>query len=221
MKNINPKQKLLSKKKVVEIFKIWQNNNPSPTTELKYQNGFQLLIAVILSAQATDKSVNLACEKLFKDVKTPEDLATLGESKIIPYIKSIGLFRSKAKNLNIMAGQLINKFNSQIPNEELKLRSLAGVGIKTAQVILNTLFDKPTIAVDTHVFRVCNRLGICYEETPEKLSQILPKAIPESFHRYAHHWLILHGRYTCLARNPLCKNCNVKMYCNFTLIKND
>lgn len=168
-----------------------------------------------MSAQATDKSVNLATAELFKVVRTPQELIHLGEKNLITYIKSIGLYKTKAKNLILMAKTLESKFTNIIPDNEKDLLSLAGVGLKTAGVILNTLYNQPTIAVDTHVFRVCNRMGIAKADSPEKLTKILPSVIPPKFHQHAHHWLILHGRYVCVARKPKCETCNVREYCDF------
>ncbi len=201
------------KKTVSEIFKIWQNLQPQPQTELVYTNNYTLLVAVILSAQATDISVNKVTQSLFKIVDNPQKMLEIGEEKLKKYISTIGLFNGKASNIIKMSKILIEKFNGQIPQNFEQLNSLPGVGRKTANVVLNCAFGIPTIAVDTHVFRVANRLGLVSEINEEKTEKALLKIIPKEFLQYAHHWLILHGRYVCKARKPDCQNCQIAKFC--------
>jgi endonuclease-3 len=201
------------KKTVSEIFKIWQNLQPQPQTELVYTNNYTLLVAVILSAQATDISVNKVTQSLFKIVDNPQKMLEIGEEKLKKYISTIGLFNGKASNIIKMSKILIEKFNGQIPQNFEQLNSLPGVGRKTANVVLNCAFGIPTIAVDTHVFRVANRLGLVSEINEEKTEKALLKIIPQEFLQYAHHWLILHGRYVCKARKPDCQNCQIAKFC--------
>jgi endonuclease-3 len=198
-----------------QIFEIWQKNNPHPKTELEFTNNFTLLVAVVLSAQSTDIGVNKATKNLFKIADTPQKMLDLGEEKLKKYISTIGLFNGKAKNIIILSEQLIKLHNSEVPNDFESLKNLAGVGQKTANVVLNCAFGAPTIAVDTHVFRVANRLGIVDETNPEKTEKSLLKKIPKKFLFYAHHWMILHGRYVCQARKPNCKNCQIEKFCKF------
>ncbi len=201
------------KKTVSEIFKIWQNLQPQPQTELVYTNNYTLLVAVILSAQATDISVNKVTQSLFKIVDNPQKMLEIGEEQLKKYISTIGLFNGKASNIIKMSKILIEKFNGQIPQNFEQLNSLPGVGRKTANVVLNCAFGIPTIAVDTHVFRVANRLGLVSEINEEKTEKALLKIIPKEFLQYAHHWLILHGRYVCKARKPDCQNCQIAKFC--------
>jgi endonuclease-3 len=201
------------KKTVSEIFKIWQNLQPQPQTELVYTNNYTLLVAVILSAQATDISVNKVTQSLFKIVDNPQKMLEIGEEKLKKYISTIGLFNGKASNIIKMSKILIEKFNGQIPQNFEQLNSLPGVGRKTANVVLNCAFGIPTIAVDTHVFRVANRLGLVSEINEEKTEKALLKIIPQEFLQYAHHWLILHGPYVCKARKPDCQNCQIAKFC--------
>lgn len=205
----------MNNKKIREIFLRFQKTDPHPTTELVYHNHFELLIAVILSAQATDKSVNKATEKLFSIANTPEKLLKLGEEGLQAYIKTIGLYRAKAKNIMTTCKMLVEKFDSQVPRQREALESLAGVGRKTANVILNTCFSEPTIAVDTHIFRVSNRIGLAKAKTPLAVEKQLQKRIPEEFIRHAHHWLVLHGRYVCVARKPHCPQCIIRDLCEY------
>lgn len=205
----------MNKDKRYELYDILAKTNPSPKTELAFENHFQLLIAVLLSAQATDISVNKATDILFKDIKTPEDLVNMGEEKFRNHIKQIGLFNAKAKNGIMTANILINKHSSQVPNSRDELESLPGVGRKTANVVLNEGFGVPTIAVDTHVFRVSNRTGLAKGKTPTDVEKKLLKNTPKEFMMGAHHWLILHGRYICKARKPLCHHCPVSHLCDF------
>lgn len=201
--------------KIRTIFQRFQKQNPHPTTELNYRSHFELLIAVILSAQATDKSVNKATAELFKLANTPEKIVKLGEIKLKTYIQTIGLYKNKAKNIIATCRILINQFHSQVPDEREALESLPGVGRKTANVILNTCFRQPTIAVDTHIFRVANRIGLAKGNTPLAVEQQLLQNIPKQFIHDAHHWLILHGRYVCVARKPRCPECIIRDLCEY------
>lgn len=205
----------MTPKTVRQIFTCFQQQNPHPTTELHYHSVFELLIAVILSAQATDVSVNKATVNLFKVANTPEAMQNLGEEKLKSYIKTIGLWQSKAKNIIKTCALLIEKYDRKVPDTREALESLPGVGRKTANVILNTAFHKPTIAVDTHIFRVANRIGIAKGKTPLAVERALEKNIPAKFIQNAHHWLILHGRYVCTARNPRCAECPISAFCEY------
>ncbi|MGI9199938.1 MAG: endonuclease III [Woeseiaceae bacterium] len=189
--------------------------NPSPDTELNYKNPFELLISVILSAQATDISVNKATDKLYPVAATPEAIHALGVAGLKPFIRTIGLFNSKAENIIKTCRLLIDEYDSQVPRSREALESLPGVGRKTANVILNTAFGEPTIAVDTHIFRVSNRTGIAKGKTPLEVEKRLLRLTPEEFKKDAHHWLILHGRYTCKARRPLCSECRIIDWCEY------
>jgi endonuclease-3 len=197
------------------IFTSLAEANPKPTTELTYKSNFELLIAVMLSAQATDISVNKATRKLFDLADTAETMLALGEKKIKREIKSIGLFNTKTKNIINTCQILIEKHQGLVPKVRSQLEALPGVGRKTANVILNTAFGEPTIAVDTHVFRVANRTGLARGKTPLAVEQGLLNIVPNPFIHNAHHLLILHGRYTCVAREPLCYNCTIRSYCEF------
>lgn len=205
----------MSPRNINKIFELFNEINPNPTTELVYQTPFQLLIAVILSAQATDVSVNKATEHLFKSAPTAQSIYNLGESGLIKYIKSIGLFNSKAKNIIKTCEILLSKYNGEIPKTREELEALPGVGRKTANVILNTAFNQPTIAVDTHLFRVSQRIGLANGKTPLAIEKILLKIIPAKWLSRAHHWLILHGRYICTARNPKCLQCPIRKLCDY------
>jgi len=205
----------LNKIKRTRIFSILREQNPSPTTELVYQTPFELLISVILSAQATDVAVNRATKKLYAVANTPEKIHTLGLSKLKSYIKTIGLYNNKANNIIETCRLLVEKFNSEVPKDREPLESLPGVGRKTANVVLNTAFDEPTIAVDTHIFRVSNRTGIASGKNVTQVEQRLLKFVPNEFKRDAHHWLILHGRYTCIARSPRCGSCIIFDECEW------
>lgn len=219
--NSTAKRKLLkpvkskSQQRIAEIFKRFKMHNSHPTTELQYSNHFELLIAVILSAQATDKSVNLATPALFKVAKTPQAMLDLGESGLRHYIKTIGLYNSKAKNIIRACEILVNQFHGNIPNVRADLESLPGVGRKTANVILNTAFGEATIAVDTHIFRVAQRLGLAKGATPLAIEQQLYQCIPPRYLKDAHHWLVLHGRYICQARKPKCEQCFLQDLCPY------
>ena len=205
----------MNKAKRRAIFERLRAANPSPTTELNYTNPFQLLVAVILSAQATDKSVNQATDKLFEIVTQPADAVVLGEAGLKPYIKHIGLFNNKAKNIVQASRLIIEKHEGKIPHDRQKLEALPGVGRKTANVILNTAFGQPTIAVDTHIFRVANRTGLAPGRNVREVEEKLERSVPSEFKRDAHHWLILLGRYTCLARTPRCPGCLILDLCEF------
>ncbi len=205
----------MNKKKRLEIFQRLKAHNPHPTTELIYQDTFQLLISVILSAQATDKSVNKATETLFIDAGNPEKMYALGTEQLEGYIKQIGLYRTKAKNIIKTCQILIEQHQSTVPNNRKDLEALAGVGRKTANVILNTAFQQPTMAVDTHIFRVGNRTKIGTGKNPLEVEKNLLKNIPKDFLLDAHHWLILHGRYTCIARKPRCGSCIIEDLCEY------
>lgn len=202
-------------KVATEIFKVFTKINPKPTTELKYKNNFELLISVILSAQATDVSVNKATKNLFKLANNPKSILQLGLTGLKQEIRTIGLYNNKAKNIIKTCEYLISKHNGRVPKDREALEQLPGVGRKTANVILNTAFSKPTIAVDTHVFRVANRTGLAKGETPIKVEHGLLSVIPKKYLINAHHHLILHGRYVCLARKPLCYKCNITNHCAF------
>jgi endonuclease III len=199
------------------MFARWQNANPEPKGELQSVNPFTFLVAVVLSAQATDESVNRATGPLFKVAHTPEKMAALGVEKLSDYIKTIGLFRGKAKNVIALSGELIAKHASEVPDDRAALEALPGVGRKTANVVLNSVFGHPTIAVDTHLFRLGNRLKLAPGKDVETVERKLMKSVPDKYKRYAHHWLILHGRYICKARKPECWRCPINDLCPFTL----
>jgi endonuclease-3 len=201
--------------KAEHIFAILAHDTPAPRTELVYTTPFSLVIAVLLSAQATDKQVNIATKKFFTIADTPEKMIELGLDKIENYVKSIGLYKTKAKNILATSLKLRDEFNSQIPDTREALETLPGVGRKTANVVLNELYNQPTMAVDTHIFRVANRTGLAKGTTPLSVENQLLKAIPKKYLLYAHHHLILHGRYVCKARNPECKNCVIYAFCNY------
>ena len=205
----------MNKENITEIFKRLKKHNPAPTTELNYASPFELLIAVILSAQATDKGVNKATDELYKVANTPEDILALKERGLKKYIKTIGLFNTKAKNIIKTCKILVDEYDSQVPEDRQALESLPGVGRKTANVILNTAFGHPTIAVDTHIFRVSNRTGIAPGKTVLEVEKKLLKVVPTRYKQDAHHWLILHGRYTCIARKPRCGSCVIEDLCEF------
>ncbi len=205
----------LTKAEAEELFARLAEKQPDPRTELEYANPYTLLVAVVLSAQATDKSVNKATEPLFKTVKTPQAMVELGEEGLAPYIKTIGLWRNKTKNVIALSEALIAQHSGKVPHDREALQALPGVGRKTANVVLMEAFGEATIAVDTHVFRVSNRTGLAYGNTPDEVEAGLMKIVPHKFLRGAHHWLILHGRYVCLARRPDCPNCVVRDICRF------
>jgi len=197
------------------IFAQLRAANPSPTTELQYRTPFELLVAVVLSAQATDRSVNLATRGLFEVAGTPQEMAALGEDGLIPHIRTIGLFRTKARNLAKLAKLLVEQHGGEVPRSREALEALPGVGRKTANVVLNTAFGEPTIAVDTHIFRVANRTGLAPGRNVDEVEQRLEKFVPGEFRQDAHHWLILHGRYVCKARKPECWRCTIAPWCEY------
>ena len=205
----------MNRDKRIAIFSRLRSQNPNPTTELEYSSEFELLIAVILSAQATDVGVNKATRKLYPVANTPETILALGVDGLSEYIKTIGLFNSKAKNVIATCKLLVEQHASQVPDDRASLEALPGVGRKTANVILNTAFGQPTIAVDTHIFRVSNRTGIAPGKTVLEVEKRLLRLVPDEFKLDAHHWLILHGRYTCIARKPRCGSCCIEDLCEF------
>jgi len=200
---------------IFAFFSALAELNPHPETELEFGNTYQLLVAVVLSAQATDVGVNKATRALFAKVKTPEQMVALGEEGLKEHIKTIGLFNSKARNVIALSEQLIAGHGGAVPRDREALTALPGVGRKTANVVLNCAFGEETFAVDTHVFRVSNRTGLARGKTPEKVEALLEKRVPQPFRRHAHHWLILLGRYTCKARKPECRRCPVVAQCGF------
>ena len=198
-----------------EFFRRLREIDPNPKSDLEYASPFELLVAVILSAQATDKSVNLATQKLYPRANTPATILALGEEKLITYIQSIGLYRTKAKNVIATCRMLIEQHGGKVPHDRAALEALPGVGRKTANVVLNVAFGEPTMAVDTHIFRISNRMGLAPGKDVVAVEQKLLKVVPSEFGLHAHHWLILHGRYTCIARKPKCGQCAVYDICGF------
>jgi len=196
-----------------KIFEAFHKKDPDPKTELASTNHYTLLVAVVLSAQSTDIGVNKATKELFKIVHTPEEILSLGEGKLKQYIKTIGLFNTKAKNIINLSRKLVDEYHSQVPSSLEELIKLPGVGTKTAKVVLNAAFKKPVIAVDTHVFRTSVRIGLSNKKTIKSVEEDLPKHIPDKWKLNAHHWLVLHGRYICKARTPLCSQCPISEYC--------
>lgn len=216
--NINIRIKtppILDKESVDHIFRIFQKNNPNPRSELDYKNTYTLLVAVTLSAQATDVGVNKATRDLFSIIDTPQKMVELGEEGLKDYIKSLNYYNTKARNVVALSRMLIETYNGNVPNTIEELEKLPGVGRKTASVVANVAFGKPYIAVDTHIFRVANRLPLVHTSTPLETQSLLEQLIPKEFLLYAHHWLILHGRYICKARKPDCPQCPVAAYCRF------
>jgi len=205
----------MTRDEVFEFFRRLAEDNPAPETELEFGNVYQLLVAVVLSAQATDVGVNKATRRLFAEVKTPEQMIALGEEGLKEHVKTIGLFNAKAKNVIALSEKLVAEHGGQVPAERDALVSLPGVGRKTANVVMNCAFGEETFAVDTHVFRVSNRTGLAMGKTPEQVEAKLEKRVPQPFRRHAHHWLILHGRCTCKARLPECWRCPVVDLCAF------
>ena len=197
------------------IYERFREANPDPRTELAYTTPFELLVAVVLSAQATDKSVNKATARLFPKANTPAAIARLGVDGLTPYINAIGLYRNKAKNVVELSRRLVAEHGGEVPRSREALEALPGVGRKTANVVLNVAFGEPTIAVDTHIFRVGNRTGLAPGKTPLEVELKLEKRVPPEFRLHAHHWLILHGRYVCVARKPKCWECAVARYCDY------
>jgi endonuclease-3 len=199
----------------LEIYRRLRARMPHPKSELQFSSPFELLIAVVLSAQATDRSVNLATARLFPVANSPRALLALGEAGLIPYIQTIGLFRTKAKNIAALCRQIIDEHGGEVPADHAALIKLPGVGRKTANVVLNVAFGQPTIAVDTHIFRVANRTGLAPGKTPDEVERKLVKFTPQEFVHDAHHWLILHGRYVCIARKPKCPECVIVDLCEY------
>ena len=197
------------------IFERWRSAEPHPRTELVYRTPYELLVSVVLSAQATDKSVNLATARLFPVANTPARICRLGEEKLAEYIRTIGLYRTKAKNVIGLSKILLEKHGEEVPRTREELENLPGVGRKTANVVLNVAFGEPTMAVDTHIFRVANRTGIAPGKDPLEVEEKLLKFVPPEFMTHAHHWLILHGRYTCVARTPRCPDCPIRDLCDY------
>ena len=220
-----PKKKIAAKKRlprpkikadqIAAIFERLETQNPEPKGELEHVNAYTLLVAVVLSAQATDAGVNKATRPLFKVANTPKKMVALGEEKVRDYVKTIGLFRGKAKNVIALSEQLIDKYGGEVPEDRDALVELPGVGRKTANVVMNMAFGHPTMAVDTHVFRLANRLGMAPGKDVLQVEEGLLKAVPEQYGLHAHHWLILHGRYVCVARKPKCFNCVIEDLCIF------
>jgi endonuclease-3 len=205
----------VTRAQVFEFFRRLAEANPAPATELEYSNPYTLLVAVVLSAQSTDVGVNLATRDLFKRVRTPQQMLALGEDALREQIKTIGLFNTKARNVIALSEALVRDFNGEVPRTREELERLPGVGRKTANVVLNTAFGQETFAVDTHIFRVGNRTGLAPGKTPLEVELKLEKIVPQPFRRDAHHWLILHGRYICKARTPLCWKCPVIDLCRY------
>lgn len=205
--------KLLNKEQIIEIFERFNEHNSNPQTELCAPNPYCLLVSVVLSAQATDKSVNLATGPLYKKVRTPEEMISLGEQGLISYIKSIGLYHSKAKHVMGLSRMLVEDFNSCLPDNMEDLLKLPGVGRKTANVILNVVYNQPTMPVDTHLMRICPKIGLAEGKNPLEVEKSLIERIPSEYMNHAHHWLILHGRYICTARNPKCNECFLNDLC--------
>lgn len=204
---------LLSPEEMEIVFTRWQAQNPEPASELEYINPFTLLVAVVLSAQATDKSVNIATKNLFPVADTPEKMLALGIDGLIPYIKTIGLYKNKAAHVIGLSKMLIEEFGSQVPDNREDLMKLPGVGRKTANVVLNVIFHQPTMPVDTHLLRISPKIGLAEGNTPETIEKSLIERIPEKYLLNAHHWILLHGRYVCTARNPKCDECIIKDMC--------
>lgn len=204
---------LLSKEEIVQVLERLKSQNPNPKSELEYSNAFTLLVAVVLSAQATDKSVNIATKELFQIADTPEKMLELGEEKLIRYIKSIGLYRNKAKNIIGLSKMLLQEFAGEVPDSLENLVKLPGVGRKTANVVLNVIFNKPTMPVDTHLLRVSPKIGLAEGTTPEQVEKSLLERIPSEYMQNAHHWILLHGRYVCTAKNAKCEECVINDLC--------
>ncbi|MCC4116193.1 endonuclease III [Aromatoleum toluclasticum] len=205
----------MKRESIREFFRRLAEANPQPTTELEYGSPFQLLVAVVLSAQATDKSVNLATRGLFADAPTPEAIITLGEEGVAAHIRTIGLYRNKARNVVALSHLLLERHGGEVPRDRSALEALPGVGRKTANVVLNTVFGEPVMAVDTHIFRLANRTGLAPGKDVLAVEHALMRRVPKDYLRDAHHWLILHGRYVCTARKPKCGECLVRDLCDF------
>ncbi len=205
----------MKKRDIEEFFRRLAENNPAPETELEYRSPYTLLVAVVLSAQATDVGVNKATAPLFKAADTPQKMLALGEARLKRYVRTIGLYNTKARNIIGLSRILVDRHGGQVPGDRAALEALPGVGRKTANVVLNVAFGEPTIAVDTHIFRVANRTGLAPGKTPLEVEHGLEKRTPARWKRHAHHWLILHGRYVCKARKPLCADCVVRDLCRY------
>lgn len=208
---------LLSKQEMHEVFSRWQAANPKPASELEYVNAYTLLVAVVLSAQATDKGVNKATGPLFKVADNPEKMLVLGEEGLISYIRTIGLYKNKAKHVIGLSQKLLDDFGGEVPGTREELMTLPGVGRKTANVVLNVIFHQPTMPVDTHLLRVAPKIGLAEGNTPESVEKSLLERIPSEFLHNAHHWILLHGRYVCTARNPKCEECIIHDLCKHNL----
>ncbi len=205
----------LTRAEIQTVFERFQAANPAPKSDLEYGSPFQLLVAVVLSAQATDKGVNVATRKLFPAAPTPEAMISLGVAGVEDTIKTIGLFRAKAKNVVALSHLLLERHGGEVPNDRTALEALPGVGRKTANVVLNIVFGEPTMAVDTHIFRIANRIGLAPGKDVLAVEHALLKVVPKAFMLHAHHWLILHGRYVCTARKPLCERCSIVDICRY------
>ncbi|QTQ17256.1 endonuclease III [Treponema parvum] len=208
---------LLSPEEIDEVFARFERQNPSPKSELKWKNPYTMLVSTVLSAQATDKSVNKATESLYQIADTPEKMLALGEERLIPYIKTIGLYRNKAKNIIRLSRMLIDDFGGKVPETREEIQKLPGAGRKTANVVLNVVFGQPTMPVDTHLLRICPKIGLAEGDTPVEVEESLVSRIPEKYMQNAHHWLILHGRYVCTARKPDCENCIISDICKHNI----
>lgn len=204
---------LLSQAEIRKVFERFKKANPNPQSELKWKNAYTLLVSVVLSAQATDKSVNKATEPLYKIADSPKKMLALGQEKLMDYIKSIGLYKTKAAHVIALSQRLLDEYNGQVPDTMEELVTLPGVGRKTANVVLNVIFDKPTIPVDTHLFRVAPKIGLAQGSNPLEVEQSLLERVPKKYLKDAHHWLLLHGRYVCVARSPKCDECVIKDLC--------
>ena len=212
---------ILPREKIIEIMERFKKQNPNPKSELEFKNPYTLLVSVVLSAQATDKSVNLYTKPLYEAADTPEKMLELGQEKLVEFIKPIGLWKNKSKNIIALSRRLIEDFGGKVPETREELMTLPGVGRKTANVVLNVVFGKHTMPVDTHLLRVCPKIGLAEGTTPEQVEQSLLENIPDGYLEYAHHWILLHGRYVCTARNPKCAECLISDLCmsrNFTKI---
>jgi endonuclease-3 len=215
LKKANRRRPKLTQAQIDEIFRRFAAASPSPKTELEYVNPYTLLVAVVLSAQATDAGVNRATRALFRVADTPAKMVDLGEEKLREYIKTIGLYRNKAKNVIALSRRLVDDHGSKVPRDRDALEELPGVGRKTANAVLNVAFGEPTMAVDTHVLRVANRIGLARSENPREVEEQLLRVIPPQYGVHAHHWLILHGRYICVARKPRCPDCIIRDLCTY------
>ena len=205
---------MTDKQRILDIMKIFNDRDPNPRCELDFANAYTLLVAVVLSAQSTDKGVNKATKELFAVADTPQKMLNLGLEKVKNYIKTIGLYNNKAKNIIALSQELVDKYNGEVPSAREALESLPGVGRKTANVVLNVWFNQPTLAVDTHVFRIAHRLGFSQGKTPVEVEKDLLKVLPDNYAKNANHWLVLFGRYICKAQRPDCANCPIAGFCH-------